>query len=194
MARRSRDRSPTTQATLALARAGVEHVAHTYEHDPRAASYGLEAAQALGVDAARVLKTLLAEVDGRLAVAVVPVSAQLDLKALARALGGSRAVMADPAVAERGRGLLREGPAAQRRVGQVQHGGHVEAVVVLHGVVVAALELQEEGLELLAVQAEPRHQPEPLEQEAAQRAQRPVVGQRRQPHHVQVPAVQRLLE
>lgn len=106
MARRSRDRSPTTQATLALARAGVEHVAHTYEHDPRAASYGLEAAQALGVDPARVLKTLLAEVDGRLAVAVVPVSAQLDLKALARALGGSRAVMADPAVAERATGYV----------------------------------------------------------------------------------------
>ncbi len=106
MARRSRDRSPATQATLALGRAGIDVTPHTYEHDPRAASYGLEAAQALGVDPARVLKTLLAEVDGRLAVAVLPVCARLDLKALARALGGSRATMADPAVAERVTGYV----------------------------------------------------------------------------------------
>ncbi len=58
-------------------------------HDPRAESYGLEAAEALGLDPDRVLKTLMASVDGRLVVAVVPVSGRLDLKALARAVGGS---------------------------------------------------------------------------------------------------------
>lgn len=106
MARRPRDRSPATQATLALTRAGVGFTPHTYEHDPRATSYGLEAAQALGIDPARVLKTLMAEVDGRLAVAVVPVAGQLDLKALARELGSSRAAMADPAAAARATGYV----------------------------------------------------------------------------------------
>ncbi|GHJ58205.1 Cys-tRNA(Pro)/Cys-tRNA(Cys) deacylase [Nocardioides sp. OK12] len=117
MARRSRDRSPATQATLALGRAGVAFTPHPYEHDPRAASYGLEAAQVLGIDPARVLKTLVAEVDGRLAVAVVPVAGQLDLKALARALGASRAAMADPAAAERATGYVVGGisPLGQKR-------------------------------------------------------------------------------
>lgn len=117
MARRSRDRSPATQATLALGRAGVGFTPHPYEHDPRATSYGLEAAQVLGVDPARVLKTLMAEVDGRLAVAVVPVAGQLDLKALARALGASRAAMADPAAAERATGYVVGGisPIGQKR-------------------------------------------------------------------------------
>ena len=106
-----------TPATLALTRAGVDFTLHEYAHDPRAASFGLEAAQALGLDPAQVLKTLLATVDGRLAVAVVPVSGQLDLKALARALGGSRAAMADKAVAERATGYVVGGisPVGQRR-------------------------------------------------------------------------------
>ncbi|NYD58536.1 Cys-tRNA(Pro)/Cys-tRNA(Cys) deacylase [Nocardioides marinisabuli] len=117
MARRSRDRSPATQATLALGRAGVGFTPHPYEHDPRATSYGLEAAQVLGIDPARVLKTLVAEVDGRLAVAVVPVAGQLDLKALARALGAGRAAMADPAAAERATGYVVGGisPLGQKR-------------------------------------------------------------------------------
>ncbi|WP_182526369.1 Cys-tRNA(Pro) deacylase [Nocardioides dongkuii] len=106
-----------TPATVALAAAGIEHTVHPYEHDPRAESYGLEAAQALGVDPTRVLKTLMASVDGRLAVAVVPVAGRLDLKALARALGGSRAVLADPAAAERATGYVVGGisPVGQRR-------------------------------------------------------------------------------
>lgn len=95
-----------TPATVALTRAGVAFTAHAYEHDPRAGAYGLEAAEKLGIDPDRVFKTLLATVDGALAVGIVPVAQQLDLKALAQALGGKRAEMADPAVAERRTGYV----------------------------------------------------------------------------------------
>ena len=95
-----------TPATVALERAGVAFTQHAYEHDPAATSYGLEAAAALGLAPASVFKTLLADVDGRLAVAIVPVTGQLDLKALAAALGGKRATMAEPAVAERATGYV----------------------------------------------------------------------------------------
>lgn len=105
MARRA-DAAAGTPATLALTRAGVDFRAHAYEHDPRAAAYGLEAAEKLGLDPERVFKTLLASVDGSLAVAIVPVAMQLDLKAFAHALGGKRAEMADPAVAERKTGYV----------------------------------------------------------------------------------------
>ncbi|HEU4810891.1 MAG TPA: Cys-tRNA(Pro) deacylase [Nocardioides sp.] len=107
-----------TPATVALARAGIEFTLHEYEHDPRAASYGLEAAEALGLDPARVFKTLMATVDGTLAVAIVPVSGQLDLKALARAVGGSRAAMADRAEAERVTGYVAGGisPVGQKKL------------------------------------------------------------------------------
>jgi Cys-tRNA(Pro)/Cys-tRNA(Cys) deacylase len=106
-----------TPATLALTRAGVAFTLHEYEHDPRAESYGLEAAEALGRDPDRVLKTLVATVDGRLVVAVVPVSGRLDLKALARAVGGSRAAMAERAAAERATGYVAGGisPVGQKR-------------------------------------------------------------------------------
>ena len=100
MAKKSRG-AGGTPATVALTAAGIAFEVHAYEHDPRATSYGLEAAEALGLEPARVLKTLLASLDGALVVAVVPVSGQLDLKALARALGGSRAVMAEVTAAER---------------------------------------------------------------------------------------------
>jgi Cys-tRNA(Pro)/Cys-tRNA(Cys) deacylase len=114
MARKSTGGTP---ATVALARAGIEFRLHEYAHDPRAESYGLEAAEALGLDPVRVFKTLMATVDGRLATAVVPVSGQLDLKALARALGASRATMADVVVAERATGYVAGGisPVGQRR-------------------------------------------------------------------------------
>lgn len=105
MAKRA-DASAGTPATLALAHAGIAFTAHAYEHDPRAAAYGLEAAEKLGLDPDRVFKTLLANVDGGLAVAIVPVARQLDLKALAHTLGGKRAEMADPAVAERKTGYV----------------------------------------------------------------------------------------
>jgi len=102
---------------VALEKAGVRFTRHSYEHDPAASSYGLEAAVALGLDPAAVFKTLLAEVDGGLAVGIVPVTGQLDLKALAAALGGKRATMADPAVAERTTGYVVGGisPIGQKR-------------------------------------------------------------------------------
>jgi Cys-tRNA(Pro)/Cys-tRNA(Cys) deacylase len=89
---------------------------HTYVVDPSASSYGIAAAAALGVDPARVFKTLVTTVDGRLAVGVVPASASLDLKALASALGGKRAAMAEPAAAERATGYVTGGisPFGQR--------------------------------------------------------------------------------
>ncbi len=107
----------STPATVALAKAGVSFELHPYEHDPRAASYGLEAAEALGVEPARVFKTLMASLDAQLVVAVVPVAGQLDLKALARALGGSKAVMAEVSVAERATGYVAGGisPVGQKR-------------------------------------------------------------------------------
>jgi Cys-tRNA(Pro)/Cys-tRNA(Cys) deacylase len=106
-----------TPATVALTRAGLAFTLHEYEHDPRAASYGLEAAAALGLDPACVFKTLMADVDGKLAVGIVPVSGQLDLKGLARALGGSRAAMAELAAAERATGYVAGGisPVGQKR-------------------------------------------------------------------------------
>jgi Cys-tRNA(Pro)/Cys-tRNA(Cys) deacylase len=106
-----------TPATTALSRAGIAFTLHRYEHDPAAVSYGLEAAHALGVPAERVFKTLLADVDGRLIVAVVPVNGSLDLKALATASGGKRASMAASAAAERATGYVVGGisPLGQRR-------------------------------------------------------------------------------
>ena len=109
--------SGRTPATTALTRAGVAFTEHTYEHDPGVASYGLEAAQALDLDPAQVFKTLLTSVDGRLVVGIVPVTGQLDLKALAAAMGGKKAVLADPAAAERATGYVVGGisPVGQRR-------------------------------------------------------------------------------
>jgi Cys-tRNA(Pro)/Cys-tRNA(Cys) deacylase len=106
-----------TAATALLERQGIPHMVHTYAHDPRNESYGAEASEVLGVQASRVLKTLVADVDGRLAVGVVPVCAQLDLKALAAAAGGKKATMADPAAAERATGYMVGGisPLGQRR-------------------------------------------------------------------------------
>jgi Cys-tRNA(Pro)/Cys-tRNA(Cys) deacylase len=102
----ARKASGGTPAVVALERAGVRFTSHVYEHDPAAASYGLEAAERLDLDPRAVFKTLVAEVDGRLVVAVVPVSGQLHLKALAAAVGGKRAALADPAAAERSTGYV----------------------------------------------------------------------------------------
>ena len=113
---RKRDRGDAaTPATVALARAGVHYSLRSYAQTA-SSDFGGEAAAALGVAPERVFKTLLAEVDGSLVVAIVPVSGQLDLKALAAALGGKRAVMADPAVAERRTGYVVGGisPVGQR--------------------------------------------------------------------------------
>jgi len=101
-----------TPATTAARRAGVEHRVLEYEHDPSAASYGMEAAEALGLDPARVLKTLVVDLDGALTVCIVPVAAELDLRSL-----GKRARMADTAKAERTTGYVAGGisPLGQRR-------------------------------------------------------------------------------
>jgi Cys-tRNA(Pro)/Cys-tRNA(Cys) deacylase len=106
-----------TTATIALERAKIPFTLHEYAHDPRHDSYGLEAAEALGVPPGRVFKTLVAAVDGGLAVGVVPVDRQLDLKALAAAVGGKRAVMAEVAAAERATGYVAGGisPVGQKR-------------------------------------------------------------------------------
>ncbi len=106
-----------TTATAALERAGIPFTVHEYPHDPRAESYGLEASEALAVSPDRVFKTLLAEVDGALVTAVVPVEGQLDLKALAAACGSKKAAMAQVAAAERATGYVAGGisPVGQRK-------------------------------------------------------------------------------
>lgn len=114
---KSKRGSAGTPATVALTRAGVSFTTHAYEHDPAASSYGLEAAEALGLDPEQVFKTLFVEVDGRLVVGIVPVSRQLDLKAVAAAVNGKKATMADPAAAERATGYVVGGisPLGQKR-------------------------------------------------------------------------------
>ena len=106
-----------TRATQELGRLGIAHTVHEYSHRDQGGSYGLEAAAALGVPAGQVFKTLIASVDGRLTVAVVPASGQLSLKALAEAAGGKKAEMAQPAAAERATGYVTGGisPIAQRK-------------------------------------------------------------------------------
>ena len=105
-----------TPATTRLDKAGVPYRVHAYTHGAGAA-YGLEAAEALGIESARVFKTLVAEVDGALTVAIVPVVAKLDLKALAAAVGGKRAKMAEVTAAERVTGYVAGGisPLGQRK-------------------------------------------------------------------------------
>jgi Cys-tRNA(Pro)/Cys-tRNA(Cys) deacylase len=117
MARQRPTDGPSTPATVALDRAGVTYSRHPYEHDPAATSYGLEAAAALGVDPAQVFKTLLVDTGATLAVGVVPVDGQLDLKAVASALGVKSVTMADPTAAERSTGYVVGGisPVGQKR-------------------------------------------------------------------------------
>jgi Cys-tRNA(Pro)/Cys-tRNA(Cys) deacylase len=99
---------------------GIGYGIHRYEHDPTAESYGMEAANALGVDPSVVFKTLMARLNddrGPLVVAIVPVDAMLDLKALARAAGAKRAAMARVGDAERATGFVAGGisPFGQKR-------------------------------------------------------------------------------
>jgi Cys-tRNA(Pro)/Cys-tRNA(Cys) deacylase len=95
-----------TPATALLTKLGIAYSVHEYPHDPRHGSYGLEASEALGVPPERVFKTLVADLGGALMAGVVPVTGQLDLKALAVAAGGKRAVMADATAAERATGYV----------------------------------------------------------------------------------------
>ncbi len=93
--------SKTTRATQALEKLGVKFTLHAYDYDPDAASIGLQAAEALGVEPARVLKTLMAEVDGKPVCAVVPSDSEVSMKKLAAAFGGKTANMMRPADADR---------------------------------------------------------------------------------------------
>lgn len=95
-----------TPATARLDQAKVAYTLHPYTHDARSQSYGDEAAAALGVDPRRIFKTLIATVDGKLVCAVVPVAAMLSPKALAAAVGGKRAELAEPAQAQRATGYV----------------------------------------------------------------------------------------
>ncbi|GFM64988.1 Cys-tRNA(Pro)/Cys-tRNA(Cys) deacylase [Pseudomonas cichorii] len=107
-----------TPALDLLKKVRAEHRIHSYEHDPKAASYGLEAAEKLGLEPARVFKTLLASTEkGELLVAVVPVAGTLDLKALASAAAAKKTEMADPAAAQRATGYLLGGisPLGQKK-------------------------------------------------------------------------------
>ena len=106
-----------TPAIAALARAKVAHTLHPYHHDPGTTAFGDEVVRALGWPAERVFKTLVASVDGQLTVGIVPVAAQLDLKALAAAAGGKKASMAKVADAERSSGYVAGGisPLGQRK-------------------------------------------------------------------------------
>ncbi|ACL56020.1 Cys-tRNA(Pro) deacylase [Methylobacterium nodulans] len=93
--------SKTTRATLALTKAGVPYSIHAYAYDPDAARIGLQAAEALGIAPERVLKTLMAQVDGKPVCALVPSDREVSLKKLAAAFGGKTAAMLQPAEAER---------------------------------------------------------------------------------------------
>lgn len=109
-----------TPAIKAAEKAKIPFRVHEYDHDPNADSYGLEAARALGIEPARVFKTLLVEMagSGDLAVGIVPVDSQLDLKAIASAAGVKKCKMADPAMAERVTGYIVGGisPLGQKKL------------------------------------------------------------------------------
>ncbi|PRY54839.1 Cys-tRNA(Pro)/Cys-tRNA(Cys) deacylase [Knoellia remsis] len=117
MGRKDRGGSVGTPATVALTRAGISYAVRAYEHDPAAESFGLEAAEALGVEPGRVFKTLLVDTGSGLAVGIVPVDRSLDLKAVASALGVKKVTMADPVAAERSSGYVVGGisPIGQKR-------------------------------------------------------------------------------
>lgn len=110
-------RGGATPATRALTRAGVPYVERRYDHDPAVTDFGQEAATALGVAPERVFKTLLVDDGSAPAVGIVPVTARLDLKALASALDAKRVAMADPVAAEKATGYVVGGisPFGQRR-------------------------------------------------------------------------------
>lgn len=98
--------SKTTRATQALAKAGVTFTVHTYDYDPNAERIGLQAAEAIGEEPDRVLKTLMAEVDGRPVCVVVPSDREVSMKKLAAAFGGKSAAMMKPAAAEKATGYV----------------------------------------------------------------------------------------
>ncbi len=110
--------SKTTRATQALTKAGVSFTVHTYDYDPGAERIGLQAAEAIGEDPRRVLKTLMAEVDGKPVCVIVPSHREVSMKKLAAAFGGKAAAMMKPAVAEKTTGYVVGGisPFGQKKI------------------------------------------------------------------------------
>ena len=129
--------SSGTPATLTLDRTGIAYSVHSYEHDPAAVGYGLEAAEALGLPPEQVFKTLLADTDAGTVVGLVPVTGNLDLKALAGAVGAKKATMADPSAAERLTGYVVGGisPIGQKRrlVTVVDDSALIQSIVYVSG-------------------------------------------------------------
>ena len=107
-----------TPAINSARHAGIAFQLHEYQHDNAAPSYGLEAAEKLGVTAEQVFKTLVVSLDGKqLAVGIVPVNSQLGLKQIAKAAGAKKAVMAAPEIVERTTGYVLGGvsPLGQKK-------------------------------------------------------------------------------
>ncbi|KQZ50532.1 cys-tRNA(pro)/cys-tRNA(cys) deacylase [Rhizobium sp. Root149] len=98
--------SKTTRATQTLEKAGIAFTVHTYAYDPNAERVGLQAAEAIGEEPHRVLKTLMAEVDGKPVCVVVPSDSEVSMKKLAAAFGGKSAAMMKPAMAEKATGYV----------------------------------------------------------------------------------------
>ncbi len=117
MAAKKSAKGASTPALVALQQTGTPFAVHEYAHDPDETAFGQEAAEALRLDPDRVFKTLVADVDGQLVVACLPVSAQLSLKALAAAVGHKKGQMADPKAAEKSTGYVVGGisPIGQRK-------------------------------------------------------------------------------
>lgn len=110
--------SKTTPATLVLTKAGIPFTLAHYDYDPNAERVGLQAAEAMGVSAAQVFKTLMAELDGKPVCAIVPSDEEVNMKKLAAAIGGKAAKMMKPADAERLTGYKVGGisPLGQRKL------------------------------------------------------------------------------
>jgi Cys-tRNA(Pro)/Cys-tRNA(Cys) deacylase len=129
--------SKTTRATQALEKLGVPFTLHSYDYDPDADHIGLQAAEALGIAPQRMLKTLMAEVDGKPVCVVVPSDREVSMKKLAAAFGGKSAKMIRPADAERLTGYHVGGisPFAQKKLVPVaiEQAALNEATVYLNG-------------------------------------------------------------
>ncbi|ASY65045.1 Cys-tRNA(Pro) deacylase YbaK [Sinorhizobium sojae CCBAU 05684] len=129
--------SKTTRATQALAKAGIAFTTHSYDYDPGAERVGLQAAEALGEDPSRVLKTLMAEVDGKSVCCIVPSDQEVSMKKLAAAFGGKSANMMKPADAERLTGYHVGGisPFGQRKIvpAAIEEAAFAEALVYING-------------------------------------------------------------
>ena len=129
--------SRTTRATLALTKSGVAFTLHSYDYDPDADSIGLQAAEALSIALRRMLKTLMAEVDGKPVCVVVPSDKEVSMKKLAAAFGGKSARMMRPADAERLTGYHVGGisPFAQKKKVRtaIEQAALAEATVYING-------------------------------------------------------------